>query len=62
MSEVDYRRLGEVDGGYLAAGGMEANLRERMNLHSSWYRRIDGRLGMVSAIDPRLLYLYSQMR
>lgn len=28
MSEVDYRRLGEVDGGYLDAGGMEANLRE----------------------------------
>lgn len=28
MSDVDYRRLGEVDGGYLDAGGMEANLRE----------------------------------
>lgn len=28
MSDIGYRRLREVEGGYLDAGGMEANLRE----------------------------------
>lgn len=30
---------------------------ERMNLYSSWHKRIDGRLDRVSVIDPRLLFL-----